>query len=231
MSFGHLYFGIIGFMLWNLRLCSENASEECSLVQTSVVPTADFTFMSPHGKSTVKNLLNSLLSNFTLDPESGLNENTSNNYMLNCIALFLTNATFNASMQCPAWLWNSSYWTVSVNEDNLLPVPLQHTAVVIFTVLYLVIICLAVLGNTLVLVVIGCVKRAKTVTDMYIISLASSDFMIATLNMPFQLYFIIANEWLMGGGAGLFLCKFSNFVQGVGVFASILTLLFIALDR
>ncbi|KAK3089581.1 hypothetical protein FSP39_004796 [Pinctada imbricata] len=152
-------------------------------------------------------------------------------FLLSCLPFEHQNQTINLSWSCPAWLWNSSFWTVSVKEDNLLPIPLTHRTVVIFMVLYLIIISLAVLGNSCVLLIIGCIKRIKTVTDMYIISLAASDFMIATLNMPFQLYFIVANEWPTGGDAGLFLCKFSNFIQGVSVVASILTLLFIALDR
>lgn len=90
---------------------------------------------------------------------------------------------------------------------------------------------LAVFGNSLVLGLIGVVKKARTLTDIYIISLASSDLMIATLNMPFQLYHIVANDWMATGNFGAFLCKFTTYIEGVTVVASILTLLFIAIDR
>lgn len=114
-----------------------------------------------------------------------------------------------------------------ISEDSLLPDPLPKPIVIIFMILYVVIICVAVIGNSVVIIMIGLAKRIRSVTDIYILSLAVSDLMIATLNMPFQLYFIVANEWK----AGEFLCKFTNYIQGVTVVASILTLLVIAFDR
>ncbi|KAJ8317863.1 hypothetical protein KUTeg_002954 [Tegillarca granosa] len=114
-----------------------------------------------------------------------------------------------------------------ISEDSLLPDPLPKPIVIIFMILYVVIICVAVIGNGVVIIMIGLAKRIRSVTDIYILSLAVSDLMIATLNMPFQLYFIVANEWK----AGEFLCKFTNYIQGVTVVASILTLLVIAFDR
>lgn len=90
---------------------------------------------------------------------------------------------------------------------------------------------MAVFGNSLVLGLIGVVKKIRTLTDIYIISLATSDLLIATLNMPFQLYYVVANDWMATGDFGLFLCKLTTYIEGVAVAASILTLLFIAIDR
>ncbi|XP_060071521.1 QRFP-like peptide receptor [Ylistrum balloti] len=55
--------------------------------------------------------------------------------------------------------------------------------------------------------------------------------MIASLNMPFHLHFIVMNEWLTGGKTGEFLCKFTTYIQGITIVSSILTLLVIAIDR
>lgn len=52
-------------------------------------------------------------------------------------------------------------------------------------------------------------------------------FFFDSLNMPFQLRFHLTNEWTMGGG----LCKFTNYIQGVTIVASIFTLTGVAADR
>ena len=118
-----------------------------------------------------------------------------------------------------------------LNPKNLLPEPLPDYLIVIFIVLYTLIIVLAVVGNVIVIIVIGKHGISRSVTDMYIFSLAVSDLLVATLNMPFQLYFLCANEWLAEGVAGEVLCKFTNYVQGVTIVACVLTLTAIAVDR
>lgn len=126
---------------------------------------------------------------------------------------------------------NSPLYSITIDRKNILPAPLPKASLEVFMALYILIIILAVLGNSLVLGLIGVVKKARALTDIYIISLASSDLMIATLNMPFQLYHIVANDWMATGNFGSFLCKFTAYIEGVTVVASILTLLFIAIDR
>ncbi|XP_069125521.1 QRFP-like peptide receptor [Argopecten irradians] len=118
-----------------------------------------------------------------------------------------------------------------IPEDSLLPEPLPNQVVVTFLVLYLLIILLALFGNIPVIIIIGCLKKTRSVTDVYILSLAVSDLLIATLNMPFHLHFIVVNEWLTGGKVGEFLCKFTTYIQGITIVSSILTLLVIAIDR
>jgi hypothetical protein len=116
-------------------------------------------------------------------------------------------------------------------RSNLLPEPLPNNLVVTFIVLYSLIISFAVVGNIVVVVVIGRHRLRRSVTDLYIFSLAVSDILIATLNMPFQLSYVIASEWFAEGAAGEFLCKFTNYVQGVTIVSCVLTLTAIAVDR
>lgn len=116
-------------------------------------------------------------------------------------------------------------------KSNLLPEPLPSNLVVTFIVLYSLIISFAVVGNIVVVIVIGRHRLRRSVTDLYIFSLAVSDILIATLNMPFQLSYVIASEWFAAGAAGEFLCKFTNYVQGVTIVSCVLTLTAIAVDR
>lgn len=139
-----------------------------------------------------------------------------------------TNSSFLLQLQN---ICNSPLYSITIDRKNILPATLPKASLEAFMALYILIIILAVLGNSLVLGLIGVVKKARALTDIYIISLASSDLMIATLNMPFQLYHIVANDWMATGNFGAFLCKFTAYVEGVTVVASILTLLFIAIDR
>ncbi|XP_045211177.1 cholecystokinin receptor-like [Mercenaria mercenaria] len=138
------------------------------------------------------------------------------------------NNTQNFTNLDPAFL---SFLHELLQPSNLLPEPLPNDVIITFIVLYSFIIILAVVGNTIVVIVIGRHRLRRSVTDMYIFSLAISDILIATLNMPFQLSFVIANEWLAEGTAGEFLCKFTNYVQGVTIVACVLTLTAIAIDR
>ena len=114
-----------------------------------------------------------------------------------------------------------------LTAKDLLPPDLPGTIKSLFLVAYVVIMFLSVVGNSLVIIVIGRNQKMRTVTNMFLLSLAVSDMLIAVLNMPFQLKFYLQNEWTLGE----FLCKFSKYTQGVVIVVSIFTLSAIALDR
>lgn len=114
-----------------------------------------------------------------------------------------------------------------VTSFDLLPADIPDVIKVIFIVAYVAIIIAAVGGNGLVIIVVGVHQRMKTVTNVFLVSLSVSDTMIALLNMPFQLQFYLRNEWTMGEA----LCKLTNYVQGVVVVSTILTLTGISVDR
>ena len=114
-----------------------------------------------------------------------------------------------------------------VSERDFLPKPLSQEIVDTFIALYCLIIVLACLGNLLVIVVVVRSPAQRTVTDIFIMSLAVSDLLIATLNMPFQLNYLVNNEWTLGEQ----MCKFTHYIQAVTIATSILTLTTIAMDR
>jgi len=92
-------------------------------------------------------------------------------------------------------------------------------------------------------------SRLRTVTNTFMVSLAISDVLIATVNMPVQLcypattpprpvgsrrscgsvqlWYYVSNEWTLGQ----LMCKLSRYVQGVVIVNCILTLTGIAVDR
>ena len=115
-----------------------------------------------------------------------------------------------------------------IRDVDILPEEFDASIKLLFVVLYLVIIVLGFCGNVLVIVVVAVHRQLRTVTNMFIVSLAVSDALIAAFNMPFQLDQYIANfEWKMGEP----MCKISRYLQGVVIVCSIQTLTGIAVDR
>jgi len=101
-------------------------------------------------------------------------------------------------------------------------------AKVVLTFVYTVIIITALCANILVIVVVASSHQLRTnVTNAFFVSLALSDSLVAALNMPVQLLYLLRNDWTLGEP----LCKLSGYVQGVVIVSSILTLTGIAVDR
>jgi len=93
--------------------------------------------------------------------------------------------------------------------------------------LYVVVIVTSLCANLLVIVVITSSRQLRSVTSVFFVSLAVSDLLVAAVNMPFELLYKLHNDWTLGEPV----CKLSNYVQGVVVVSSILTLAAIAVDR
>ncbi|XP_074396635.1 histamine H2 receptor isoform X1 [Zonotrichia albicollis] len=83
------------------------------------------------------------------------------------------------------------------------------------------------LGNTVVFLCPVVEKRLRTVTYMFIMSLAMADFLVACLVMPFSIIYEVTGMWLFGK---LF-CKVWISFDVMFCTASIVTLCFISLDR
>uniref|UniRef100_UPI00398E9277 pyroglutamylated RF-amide peptide receptor-like n=1 Tax=Pristiophorus japonicus TaxID=55135 RepID=UPI00398E9277 len=104
---------------------------------------------------------------------------------------------------------------------------LPFAAEVTFVLIYCMIFLLAFCGNSLVLCVVKRAKKSRTVTTMFICSLAISDLLITFFCIPFTLLQNISSEWI--GGA--FVCKMVPFVQTTAVVSCILTMVCIAVER
>ncbi|XP_042134910.1 pyroglutamylated RF-amide peptide receptor isoform X2 [Peromyscus maniculatus bairdii] len=86
---------------------------------------------------------------------------------------------------------------------------------------------LALFGNSLVVYVVIRSKAMRTVTNIFICSLALSDLLIAFFCIPVTILQNISDKWL--GGA--FICKMVPFVQSTAVVTEILTMTCIAVER
>ncbi|KAM6978770.1 LOW QUALITY PROTEIN: C-X-C chemokine receptor type 4-like [Tautogolabrus adspersus] len=90
---------------------------------------------------------------------------------------------------------------------------------------YGIIFILGIIGNGLVVVVIGFQKRVKTMTDKYRLHLSVADLMFV-LTLPFWAV-DAASTWYFRG----FLCVFVHSIYTVNLYSSVLILAFISLDR
>ncbi|XP_054643124.1 C-X-C chemokine receptor type 4-like [Dunckerocampus dactyliophorus] len=90
---------------------------------------------------------------------------------------------------------------------------------------YGIIIVLGIIGNGLVVVVMGYQKKVKTMTDKYRLHLSVADLLFV-LTLPFWAV-DAARNWYFGR----FLCVFVHMIYTVNLYSSVLILAFISLDR
>ncbi|XP_064618713.1 RYamide receptor-like [Lineus longissimus] len=104
--------------------------------------------------------------------------------------------------------------------------PLYGKAILI--VMYSVVIILAIGGNAVVCYIVLAYKRMRTVTNYFIVNLAVSDILMASLCIPFTFTAnLLVNYWPFGRA----MCPIVTFAQTMAVFLSTFTLVSISLDR
>ncbi|XP_030421443.1 LOW QUALITY PROTEIN: pyroglutamylated RF-amide peptide receptor [Gopherus evgoodei] len=96
-----------------------------------------------------------------------------------------------------------------------------------FVLVCVLIFALALFGNCLGALLVTRRKAMRTVTNIFICSLALSDLLIAFFCVPVTMLQNISSNWL--GGA--FACKMVPFVQSAAIVAEILTMTCIAVER
>ncbi|XP_050415906.1 cholecystokinin receptor type A-like [Patella vulgata] len=92
---------------------------------------------------------------------------------------------------------------------------------------YSVIFLLAVVGNILVIVTLIQNKRMRTVTNVFLLSLAISDLLLAVFCMPFTLVPVLLRNFIFGA----VMCVLIRYLQAVSVGASCFTLVAISMER
>ncbi|XP_028274008.1 neuropeptide FF receptor 2 [Parambassis ranga] len=97
----------------------------------------------------------------------------------------------------------------------------------VFTVSYLLIFLVCMVGNSVVCFIVLRSKNMRTVTNLFILNLAISDLLVGIFCMPTTLVDNIITGWPFGS----VVCKLSGMVQGISVSASVFTLVAIAVDR
>ncbi|XP_067852022.1 histamine H2 receptor-like [Heptranchias perlo] len=131
-------------------------------------------------------------------------------------------------------LWEESNSTnhslsplTSLGEGNAFShIQISHQEVLVGTILTTVDL-VTLLGNMVVFLCPALEKRLRTVTYMFILSLATADLLVACLVMPFSIIYEVTGIWMFGR---LF-CKVWISFDVMFCTASIVTLCFISLDR
>ena len=98
---------------------------------------------------------------------------------------------------------------------------------VIVAVLYGIITLLSLVGNSLVIATFAFDKHMRSVTNVFILSLAVADLLVTLTLVPFNLGIVFSSYWIFGR----FACKMVPFFMAFSVSCSSLTLCSIALDR
>ncbi|KAM4709299.1 cholecystokinin receptor type A [Discoglossus pictus] len=127
---------------------------------------------------------------------------------------------------CEISLDNKTFTCVETYPHNAtLPAEDMHHTVRIL--LYVLIFFLSVLGNSLVIVVLIRNQRMRTVTNIFLLSLAVSDLMLCLFCMPFTLIPNLLKDFIFGSAV----CKAATYFMGVSVSVSTFNLVAISLER
>ena len=105
---------------------------------------------------------------------------------------------------------------------------------VIMTTAYCVLLLLSLVGNSLIVIVFFRPSgRPRTPVDYFIVNMSVSDLLIPLFTIPRRLQEIYLGwgPWLVGGLIGDLLCRFINFAEEVSIAVSMLSMVFIALER
>ena len=100
----------------------------------------------------------------------------------------------------------------------------------LFVLLYVMVMVTSLIGNLMVMWTVARNKHMQTVTNYYIVNLALCDFLVASFVLPLKLMEYTAPcDWRVFTHDAL--CSFIFYILPVFVFASVLTLVAISLER
>ncbi|XP_015913764.2 tachykinin-like peptides receptor 86C [Parasteatoda tepidariorum] len=109
------------------------------------------------------------------------------------------------------------------NQPYILPWYQQF----LWTMVFAIMIIVAIVGNVIVMWIIMAHRRMRTVTNFFLLNLAIADFLLASGNATFNFVFMLNSHWPFGGT----FCIISNFLASLTVSTSVFTILAMSLDR
>ncbi|KAL7023259.1 hypothetical protein ACKWTF_012541 [Chironomus riparius] len=110
---------------------------------------------------------------------------------------------------------------------NRKPYELSWQLRIFWSLLFGVMLLIAISGNCIVLWIVLAHRRMRTVTNYFLLNLSISDLLMASLNCVFNFIFMIDSDWPFG----YVYCIINNFIANVSVAASVFTLVAISFDR
>ena len=125
------------------------------------------------------------------------------------------------------FITESHYLNNSLSNNDKFAIPNSEynwqMSQILFYVLTFII---GIIGNLLVIFVILMNRKLKTVTNMYLLHLAITDF-IYLLSIPFAIVALVKHKWVFN----LLLCKVFWLFNGIHQFTSIFIVTVLAFDR
>lgn len=108
------------------------------------------------------------------------------------------------------------------------PEPASGEVIVLLSLLFIVIGTVGLLGNGLVIIVILFDRKMRqSVTNIFIMNLATADFIIMLIGIPEIVQFMVNRGWLLGPA----LCRVNRFSLVVCLYVSILSLVSVCIER
>ena len=106
--------------------------------------------------------------------------------------------------------------------------PTSMETIVLLSMLFCVIGTIGLIGNSLVIIVILLDRKMRqSLTNIFIMNLAVADFVIMLIGIPEIVQFMMNRGWLLGA----VLCKVNRFILVVSLYVSILSLVFVCIER
>ncbi|XP_042350950.1 C-X-C chemokine receptor type 1 [Plectropomus leopardus] len=94
------------------------------------------------------------------------------------------------------------------------------------TITYIIVFVLSMVGNSVVVYVVCCMKKGRASTDIYLMHLAIADLLFC-LTLPFWAVSAFGSDWIFG----TFLCKLLSGFQEASVYSGVFLLACISVDR
>ncbi|KAL8618635.1 hypothetical protein ACOMHN_015745 [Nucella lapillus] len=110
-------------------------------------------------------------------------------------------------------------------NESINNIPLGELVPVTLT--YSLTLLLGLVGNCLVIFSISYYRKMRTVTNVFLLSLASADLLLVLVCIPIKAAAFFAYTWQFGEA----LCKVVNYVQNYSMVCSVLTLTVISMER
>ncbi|XP_022079611.1 cholecystokinin receptor type A-like [Acanthaster planci] len=116
--------------------------------------------------------------------------------------------------------------TIDIKQNDSVRIGFALQEEVVYT-LYAIVFVLTVVGNILVIVTLVQDRRMRTVTNMFLLSLSTSDLIFGIFCMPFTVVGNVLGRFVFGE----VICKMLPYIQGTSVTVSVWTMVVISLER